>query len=95
MHIIWHDTDDSMARGLEETVLEDLRQTMDVDHPSDLMFHHVFLTRDLDGPCVFVWGEKGSDAFHCEYIEKTEWKTLAEMEAEEKGSTAPTDDAKL
>ena len=49
-----------------------------------VMFHHVFLTRDLDGPCVFVWGEKSSDAFHCEYVEKTEWKTLAEIEAEKK-----------
>jgi hypothetical protein len=44
---------------------------------------------------VFVWGEKGSDAFHCEYVEKTEWKTLAEMEAEEKSSTPASDDAKL
>jgi hypothetical protein len=68
---------------------------MDVDHPSELIFHHVFLTKDLDGPCVFVWGEKGSDAFHCEYVEKTEWKTLAEMEAEEKSSTPASDDAKL
>jgi hypothetical protein len=28
----------------------------------------------MNGPCVFVWGEEGIDAFHCEYCEKTVWE---------------------
>ena len=37
--------------------------------PENLLFHHVFLTGRDDGPCVIVWGEKGSAAYHCEYHE--------------------------
>lgn len=94
MELVWHDTDTDIAKSLERIVQDDLRRNMEED-PSGLIFHHVFLTRDMDGPCVFVWGEKGSNAFHCEYHEKTEWKTLAEIEAEERSSTSASDDATL
>ena len=42
--------------------------------PGGLMFHHIFLTDDMEGPCVFVWGSENTPTtFHCEYHSETEW----------------------
>ena len=40
---------------------------LDCDKASDLIIHHVFLTDDMGGSHVFVWGKDGSDAYQCEY----------------------------
>lgn len=93
----WHNTDPAKAEEILDQTMEDLsRLVEDLDgDPSKLIFHHVFLTRDTSGPCVFVWGEEGSDAFHCEYCEETEWKTSEELDAEKNSSTDTVDDAKV
>lgn len=64
-----------------DLVKKDLSELFErgLDRPSDLILHHVQLTKDMYGPSVHVWGEKDDDVyFHCEYVEKTEWVTHIE-----------------
>jgi hypothetical protein len=63
-------------------VLKDiLRNVGCVDKPSDLITHAVFLSDDMDGPSVQVWGKSGDDEhFHCEYHEVTQWVSLNDLE---------------
>lgn len=85
MKLTWHNTNEDVIVRVEEMVKRDV-ELLDCENPGSLVFHHVFLTRDYDGPSVFVWGIEGDDSFHCEYSEKTVWKTAAEFDAEQ-GST--------
>lgn len=97
MNLVWHNTEFSKSEELRDQTIANLKHMLeDLDgDPSRLVFHHIFLTRDYKGPCVFVWGEKGSDAFHCEYCEKPEWKTGAEIDAEKNASTEDITAAKI
>ena len=74
----WKNTDSVTASALDLAVKFDITWNLNpiLRDPSLLIFHHVFLTKDYDGPCVCVWGVEGSDAFHCEYVEKPQWSNL-------------------
>lgn len=53
--------------------------TEQIENPSDLIFHHVWLTEDTDGPMILVYGKDGvPDTFFMTYYEETEWTTLEE-----------------
>jgi hypothetical protein len=71
----WHDTPYEMIIEHEQAVLDDIAKYVheDLAEVSDLIFHHVFLTSDYGGPCVYVWGRDGSDAYQCEYMPHTLW----------------------
>jgi len=71
----WHDTDAELIEQHTDTVIFDLMKYVheDLNHVSNLIFHHVFLTDDKGGPCVYVWGREGSDAYQCEYTPHTLW----------------------
>lgn len=62
--IIWHG---DKPEGVEAAVLKDLEEA-GLD-PDRLIFHTVWLTSDMEGPSVLVWGEEGK--FHAEYDEVT------------------------
>ena len=48
-----------------------------LERASDLMFHTVFMTKDLDGPSIFVYGKQESNnTFYAECFVETEWVTL-------------------
>lgn len=94
MKLKWHNTDEVIAAQLADQVIEDLAR-LDVEHPSALVFHHVFLSGDYKGPLVFVWGVENDDHYHCEYDAKPVWKTGAELDAERNASTSSTNNAKL
>jgi hypothetical protein len=60
--------------GVDKIVIKDIRQNLSaLTCPSDLITHHIGLTKDRHGPSVHVYGKDGSDKFHCLYCEKTEW----------------------
>lgn len=62
--------------GIENAVVDDIRRSLwGLGAPEDLWFHSVFLTQDMNGPSVFVWGEAGSPSFHCEYCVETKWSS--------------------
>jgi hypothetical protein len=43
----------------------------------DLMFHTVFMSNDIDGPSIFVYGKEGVDnMFFAECYLETEWVSL-------------------
>jgi len=68
--------DDGPARpdGLDEMVVADIRESLcGLECPADLMFHHIDVGGEVNGPSVFVYGRKGSDAFHCRFSLETEW----------------------
>lgn len=45
--------------------------------PEKLIFHTVFISKDLDGPSVLCWGDTSMPGiFQCEYSPKTEWTTI-------------------
>ena len=77
--LIW----DGEHPELDDLVKQDLKSLIGLRKPSDLITHSIFLGKDYDGPSVGVWGEEDSDAFHCRYYEKTEWKSLADLENED------------
>lgn len=53
--------------------------TEQLENPGDLIFHHVWLTEDENGPMILVYGKDGvSDTFFMTYYEETEWTTLEE-----------------
>lgn len=53
----------------------------ELDCASDLIFHTVFLTKDMEGAIVIVAGRKGySDTVFLTYYETPKWETLDEME---------------
>ena len=78
--IKWKSIPPVEIREIEKIVIEDIERNLSsVDQPSNLIFHHIFLTEDYKGPCVLVWGEEGDDEyFHCEYHFATEWQTAEE-----------------
>lgn len=57
------------VRAIQKKVRASLRDDLiGIGVPADLLFHHVFLTgQEEEGPFVFVYGERGSDAYHCKY----------------------------
>lgn len=64
---------------LHAKVVENIRLELSyLDQPSDLIFHTYFIGPTLDDASVFVWGEPGSDFFHCEYSPTTEFVSLKE-----------------
>jgi hypothetical protein len=71
----WHDTDAELIDLHTDTVIFDLQKYVheDLEKVSNLIFHHVFLTSDMGGPCVYVWGRDDSDAYQCEYMPHTVW----------------------
>lgn len=43
----------------------------------DLWFHHVFMSKDIDGPSIFVYGKEGiENTFFAECHIETEWTEL-------------------
>jgi hypothetical protein len=51
--------------------------TEQLEQPGDLIFHHVWLTEDTDGPVIMVYGkDEVHDTFFMTYYEETEWVTL-------------------
>jgi hypothetical protein len=69
---------------LEHIVLQDLvKLHEDLDKkPSSLIFHTVFVTDDLDGPIVHVWGED-DEFYHCKYDPEPIWESWTEQELKE------------
>jgi hypothetical protein len=48
--------------------------TEDLDQPGDLIFHHIWITEDTDGPMIMVYGKSDQPkTFFMSYYEKTEW----------------------
>lgn len=78
--LIWHGGHQPPA--IIERVRADIALHLDedLDDPSHLIFHTVFLGEDLDGAIVTVWGEEGSPALHCEYYEKAEWVPVSDLD---------------
>lgn len=53
--------------------------TEQLEEPGDLIFHHVWLTEDTNGPMIMVYGKDDvRDTFFMSYYEETEWTTLDE-----------------
>lgn len=47
---------------------------------SDLIFHHIWLEDDPEGPTIFVCGAEGDEAFHVEYLPSCKMVSAAESE---------------
>lgn len=75
---------------LEHKVALDLTSVLDnVESPSKLIFHTVFVGKTMRDEIVTVWGEQDDDEnFHCEYVENPEWVSLKQLEQEEKNNNA-------
>ena len=70
----WHDTPEEIIKIVSDVVMDDLRVLCDnLSKPENLAFHHIFLGNEHTDPLVFVWGERGSPAFHCRYVKDPEW----------------------
>jgi len=82
----WHGDLPENLSEIEETVIKDLENIHDdLDgDPSPLIFHHVFLEKNHNGPLVFVWGESGdNDQYHCEYDPNPKWESINSLDSNE------------
>jgi hypothetical protein len=81
----WHEEIPDNILELEHIVLQDLvRLHEDLEkNPSSLFFHTVFVTDDLDGPIVHVWGEDDDVHYHCKYDPEPVWGNHSEKELDE------------
>jgi hypothetical protein len=53
------------------------------EDPSSMIFHHIFLTDDMNGPTIIAYGkENNSNDIFLEYFEKPDWISLEEFDAE-------------
>lgn len=77
--LVWHG---EYPPSVVERVRADIALCLDedLDDPSELCFHTVFLTDDMDGAIVVVWGEVGSPALHCEYHGNAQWVPISELD---------------
>ena len=79
--IIWFGLEkpsDDTIDDAENLIRQELYDLMDDGNMklSDLMFHTVFLTKDMDGPCVSVAPLAEKNTVECVYSEKTEWVSI-------------------
>ena len=72
VNLEWHETEQEFIDKHSDQVIKELIK-LDLEKASDLIIHHVFLTDDMGGPHVFVWGKDGSNAYQCEYHPFTVW----------------------
>lgn len=53
------------------------------DDPSSMIFHHIFLTDDTNGPTIIAYGkEENKEDIFLEYFETPDWISLEEFDAE-------------
>lgn len=80
VRIVWHGP--RPKRPAVKRTREELADLLDtgLSRPADLCFHEVWLGDGPEEPIVHCWGERGSGAFHAEYVETPKWVSLAEME---------------
>jgi hypothetical protein len=78
-HLRWHGplpSDEDVRATLREVsglLLDGLEK------PEELIFHTVFLTADMDGPSVHVWGDPDHpQVFQCQRHDETRWVSLDE-----------------
>lgn len=82
----WHgeEPSDEIKEAARKDLAESFYHDGDCDipgGPGGLCLHHVFLTEDMYGPCVFVWGkEEQPDTFHCEYLTHVEWSSAPALQ---------------
>lgn len=68
--LIWKDTHQEDIDLYTSFVIDDIKRNFsDMDNPSGLIFHHVFVTEQgSDGPYVFVYGDETyPESFICVY----------------------------
>ena len=70
----------------EQQIREEI-ENMDMDDPMDLMFHTVFLTKDMSGPSVFVHPSDDGTHMVCSYSAVTEWVAIDLDEDDDKPRT--------
>lgn len=53
------------------------------DSPASMIYHHIFLTDDMDGPTVLAYGKNDNhDDIFLEYFEKPVWVSLEDFSVE-------------
>jgi len=74
INLVWHGDKPIDIANTEKTVISDILSSLwGLKNPSDLIFHTVFLSADMDGEHVIVWGEPDDDLhFHCQWYETGE-----------------------
>jgi len=79
INLKWHGDLPNDLSEIEQKVKEDLitlHEDLDGEC-GELIFHHVFLSKDYNDPLVFVWGELGdNECYHCEYIPNPKWESI-------------------
>lgn len=74
--IVWAGEVPGDIRELEQKIIDSLmadEYLRAVDDLSTIMFHHVFLSGELDGPCVVITGGGKLNEIVCTYHETMTW----------------------
>ena len=78
--IVWHSPVPDI-HNIEQLIREDCTQSLrGLGKVSDLIFHHVFLGKDMDTDVVCVWGEDGTEDLQCEFRSSVTWHSLKELD---------------
>lgn len=73
INFVWHGYTPANLEFIEQEVVTDILTCLwDLLNPTDLIFHTVYLSEDLDGEHVVVWGKPNDyKQFHCQWHEST------------------------
>jgi hypothetical protein len=74
--IVWHSKVPDIA-DVEQQIREDCIQSLwGLDKVSELVFHHIFLGKDMEHDVVFAWGEEDNEDLHCDFMPTVSWTNL-------------------
>ena len=74
--IVWH-SDVPDTPNVEQIILEDCERSLwGLDNVSTLIFHTVFLGKDMKNNVVTAWGELGDEHLHCEFESNPIWTSI-------------------
>ena len=74
--IVWH-SDVPDTPNVEQIILEDCERSLwGLDNVSTLIFHTVFLGKDMKNNVVTAWGELVDEHLHCEFESNPIWTSI-------------------
>ena len=71
INLVWHGVQPVNLPEVQDLVKQDMISCLSgLQKPSDLIFHTVFLSNNLDGEHVIIWGVSDDNMyFHCQWHE--------------------------
>lgn len=83
-NLVWVNKLPELSKDENSCLLKEIFYIENItDSPASMLFHHIFLTGDMDGPTVLAYGKSGNDKdIFLEYFENPVWISLEDFSEE-------------